>query len=878
MSTQTTIQSIITRYKEELHERYFKDEIYKWELLQTFKGRPNVDAEDFAKEIEELNFENLIYYMSSVVLKHIARKRPEELRTAFKELFNEEIELNKRIKSFIKETKALYRSMGEVDGHHQDERSTAAYLTYRFPETYSFYQYKFYNELCAELGIKRKKAGNIYPHYLSLLDEFVEVLQNKEAEFVAHVKSQLPGNDIINLRLLAQNILFSYFIKTEREVPEFSDLQSEYDLQVEMKDRNWNFLEAIKMFDKADLQTYFSFLKEITLHFDLKKGDERVVFNYRRSSRSLIFTVGQRYCLSMQDKGNYVKFGFISTKELSREADQFEGKKPKPWYNISNDLHLSAEEKQSVFDAIEAELNRTTTSSFRKYNKEDFETFILEGDYVTSSSNMSDQIASPLNQILYGPPGTGKTYSTIDKVVSICASNEDSENHEKNKKTYERLLKEGDVVFTTFHQSMSYEEFIEGIKPELDDETRSINYSIKPGIFKKACARAAYNCYKKDKSSVSKDIDFDVLYDAFLSFVKEGIRNKDFVICKTIQGANIEIFKTTRNDSIKARSQGSLSRSVAPLTKENIQKLYDRFDSVDEITSLQDVKETVEVRPRITEFYAVFNRLKEFEKAFKPSEDQSLEKEIAGLSDHEIVKKFEAGVFNQSVEKYAHNAQPVAIIIDEINRGNVAAIFGELITLIETDKRKGYPESITAKLPYSDQDFFVPANLHIIGTMNTADRSVEALDTALRRRFSFVEMMPRPELLWQINPHQGVIEGIDLVEVLQTMNDRIEVLVDRDHTIGHSYFMKVNNAEDLKNVFKDKVIPLLQEYFFGDYGKMEMVIGSYFFAEKTTPVTFAVQNHNYHDLPKRYLLKDLAAEDFDIVQAMHALLGKTETP
>jgi len=186
--------------------------------------------------------------------------------------------------------------------------------------------------------------------------------------------------------------------------------------------------------------------------------------------------------------------------------------------------------------------------------------------------------------------------------------------------------------------------------------------------------------------------------------------------------------------------------------------------------------------------------------------------------------------------------QNFVLIVDEINRGNVSQIFGELITLIEEDKRLGNKEEIQLKLPYSKELFGVPANLHIIGTMNTADRSVEALDTALRRRFSFTEMLPSPETITNSSKSGGIIEGMNLEHLLKTINERIEILVDRDHTIGHAFFMNTNSLKDLKAVIADKIIPLLQEYFYGDYHKMELVLGNGFFKKKSVEkVAFAVE-------------------------------------
>ena len=297
----------------------------------------------------------------------------------------------------------------------------------------------------------------------------------------------------------------------------------------------------------------------------------------------------------------------------------------------------------------------------------------------TQETNMhTKSTISPLNKILFGPPGTGKTYNTVNKAIAIAnPSFKENDNTRKQIKTeFDELIKSGQVVFTTFHQSMSYEDFIEGIKPlkPVVGDT-FVKYEVQSGIFKKICDNA-----DKDK-------------------------DKNFVL-----------------------------------------------------------------------------------------------------------------------------------IIDEINRGNVSQIFGELITLIEDDKRIGKDEALKVTLPYSKEEFGVPSNLYIIGTMNTADRSVEALDAALRRRFSFEEMPPKPDLIssaGKLSETKGILKSdelddIDLPLLLKKINERLEKLLDKDHQIGHSYFISVKDLDGLKLAFQNKIIPLLQEYFFGDYGKIGLVLGKGF--------------------------------------------------
>ena len=169
------------------------------------------------------------------------------------------------------------------------------------------------------------------------------------------------------------------------------------------------------------------------------------------------------------------------------------------------------------------------------------------------------------------------------------------------------------------------------------------------------------------------------------------------------------------------------------------------------------------------------------------------------------------------------NREPYVFIIDEINRGNISKILGELITLIEPSKRIGADEEMKVQLPYSKTEFGVPDNIYILGTMNTADRSIALMDTALRRRFQFIEMMPDENVLAGV-----IVDSIRVEDMLRAMNQRIEVLYDREHMLGHAYFVSLKSnptLEALSSIFINSIIPLLQEYFYEDYSKIQMVLG-----------------------------------------------------
>lgn len=218
--------------------------------------------------------------------------------------------------------------------------------------------------------------------------------------------------------------------------------------------------------------------------------------------------------------------------------------------------------------------------------------------------------------------------------------------------------------------------------------------------------------------------------------------------------------------------------------------------------------------------------------------------------------------YNLQISKEDNENKNFVLIIDEINRGNVSSIFGELITLIEKDKRLGKSEAITLTLPYSKKPFGVPPNVYIIGTMNTADRSVEALDTALRRRFSFQEIVPNSVLLEEVN-----YKEINLSLLLSTINDRIEFLIDKDHQIGHSYFLNIQSFYDLVETFKDRIIPLLEEYFYGDFGKIGLVLGSSFVKQKQSKNNkILAQNFTYDRdfIEEKELYEFIASENWTV--------------
>ncbi|NRT33009.1 McrB family protein [Clostridium beijerinckii] len=230
---------------------------------------------------------------------------------------------------------------------------------------------------------------------------------------------------------------------------------------------------------------------------------------------------------------------------------------------------------------------------------------------------------------------------------------------------------------------------------------------------------------------------------------------------------------------------------------------------------------------------------------------------------HEEKKKLALKYINDSSNFDFLCCDQYVLVIDEINRGNISKIFGELITLLEEDKRLGNENEMRLKLPYSKEDFILPPNLHIIGTMNSSDKSIAPIDIALRRRFKFIEIMPDEELLSTIN-------GIDLKEMLKKINARIEYLYDRDHTIGHAYFINNKSLDDIKETLTNKIIPLLQEYFYEDYDRIGLVLGGVGDSEIDKFIVYK-ESMNPNDL-----FKDTSEYEFNTINKYHVKSDITE--
>lgn len=483
----------------------------------------------------------------------------------------------------------------------------------------------------------------------------------------------------------------------------------------------------------------------------------------------------------------------------------------------------------------------------------DFPEFSFYADRIANNnelSNLKENIAIniPLNQILYGPPGTGKTYNTSSIVKNILSSNKVS----ISKRSLKEITKE-----TPWWQAI------------------------------------ALSMYQNDKDKKYKVSELELLLKDYIPLKNNNtVKNKIWEqLQKHTDFSSETVFAKDRNEPyVFDKSKDS----EWFLTEKGINYVEDQLIN----------EEQISVTDEITDKYLGFITFhqsysyEEFVEGIKPS-----------MKDGQIKYSIENGIFKKMCIKA--NADPennYVIVIDEINRGNISKIFGELITLIEEDKRiksngandiddldlnlddtSKTENSIIVKLPYSQKDFGVPNNLYILGTMNTSDRSIASIDIALRRRFKFVEMMPEPEKLVDENNQPCIVEGISLQELLQTLNERISYLLDRDHQIGHSYFMKWKNYDllTLKDVWFDEIMPLLNEYFYSDWDKLQAILGKAEEKDKKAKESFIIKikkpdlpydidcndEDAYYDFSRK---QDVNNEDFKKMLE-HAKLIKTKS-
>ncbi len=509
---------------------------------------------------------------------------------------------------------------------------------------------------------------------------------------------------------------------------------------------------------------------------------------------------------------------------------------------------------------------------------------VIQGEISTS-----DSILRPQNVILYGPPGTGKTYNTKKRALELILGKEGKDKISKlSESDLGRLFREyqdqGQIEFVTFHQSYGYEEFIEGLRPilDIDESGDDVHYEMHNGIFKGIALRAASHGLQR---TTEKGTDFEELWAQLVANIQntnegvigESLRKKKYNL-RIAKGGSIVAFRYEEEEEEEEGENIEDNKFVIQpyyASKNQIKKIWTNRDSFKSDPEELDSNQIIQI---LGHYYIavpmVYKRIWEISENFKKS---SIDDPVIKNTIKQI--KSQQALVDDKPFSFTSNSPQYVLIIDEINRGNISKILGELITLLEPDKRLGAENELRLPLAYSPNvRFSVPPNLHIIGTMNTADRSIALMDVALRRRFTFEEVMPNVKILNEVlcqkllnNENNGNNKFLVKLTVLLLgiMNKRIRFIYDRDHQIGHSYFLKVDRLNgdsfnSLRRVFVDRVIPLLQEYFYGDWDKICMVLGCPY-NEKSEPRRTGIKGKYDHPIIRtsKFLEQDILGFNHD---------------
>lgn len=495
-----------------------------------------------------------------------------------------------------------------------------------------------------------------------------------------------------------------------------------------------------------------------------KKNDVGAIFDFLNSIR-----VGD-YIIAKRGMNEIIGYGIVTSDyEYDSSRSEYQKIRKVDW-------------KKRGEWPVDFRLVLKTLTNITDYNSEhtDFEFYhqrllALMNDDSTekTTTSISPAMQHPLNTIFYGPPGTGKTYHTVQRAAEIIEERTIS-SHSEALAIFKQNLHDR-IEFITFHQNYSYEDFIQGLRPDTRDENDQLLFTKSDGVFKKIADRALKNLHesKKKPTEISREKAFENALHFFIEHIHE--RGGSFEItenCKIIE-VEEEAFRYTGDNWPNKNGLRMKFSDLLGFFRHHVQTRKD-------IQTINDIRPIA--RHHSSYYFLVYQ---------------------------EILKHLNNTTSEAEVYTTRNN---YVIVIDEINRANISRVFGELITLIEPDKRSDGAIPLEVKLPSGDR-FMIPSNLYIIGTMNTADKSIALLDIALRRRFEFEAMYPKYEL-------DG--KPLENVEILRKINERIILTKGHDFQVGHAYFMAKN--ESLMQRMNNKVIPLLLEYYMNDEKEVKALL------------------------------------------------------
>lgn len=694
------ILKLIEDYKDYLRQHGNKEEVYKWQAIIHFQNHWDFKSSNFYSMFKDAlsRRENLMFQNSYGFLDKLGKTFPDKLKSLFAIILKNNSSFNAiydRSRQFADQClEDLKQALNRDNLSHQlDERTISFLRVLNNPEEDYLYKANVYEALCDYLDIQKVTvAGQKYNHFVELADSILPFIENDEA-LLKLCNDYIPEDFHFNsAKLILQDMVYNMLVPVDKIDDKENDVKAEF--------INWLVNKPKSNYFFNDKDTLNRYLDNYNTYFDID-----------------IFKVS---------KSNYK----VVINTIDKEA-----------YQDTNSAFFLFSDRESTHRP-RAILGRTNYFQFleEKFNKK------------SNAIDDDKEYKAPLNQILYGPPGTGKTYHTVLEAAKIVTNNKDITYEDALQVFNNQLGKQ--IAFITFHQNYSYEDFIQGLRP--DTETNGdLSFYKKDGVFK-VIADKALNNIKAAKHPEAAKLDFETVFNRLIQPLKDEDQDELEIPMKR---ASFFITEVGEKSIEFRKNQGDSKHTLSIST---LKKMYDKEENDIILGGLQP-------------YYNPILQL--------------------------LLEQGKRQVEQVPLKNYV-------IIIDEINRANISRVFGELITLIEKDKRSHGNMPLSVTLPSGDV-FTVPSNLYIIGTMNTADKSIALLDIALRRRFEFVPMYPKYQ-----------IEGktIHKLEFLRQLNDLIvKSGKGQDFTIGHAYFMcDDHDTFDFETTLNNKVIPLLLEYFMND--------------------------------------------------------------
>lgn len=750
------ILELIEKYKENLKKNGLQDEVYKWNLIGEFQGRYNLESVSFQDEINQVNLGNVIYHLAIAVMKHIVAEREEDYRQCFKKLYDENTPLEDRIARFNEETLAIYREVHDDDkvSHHHDERTISTLLTFKYPNSYTFYKNSFYRKYCNLIGIKSEtKKNKKYPHYLTLIDSLIDNYIKEDHELLELVSELIPSNSFndINHKILAQDILYTTLDKLESKKKRYWRVGttdgnlSHWDM---MKNNSkvaigWPKLGDLEKKGVKGKQEIDELMKEL----GYSSNDNKVRSRKAGEIYNFFNEISEGDIVLAQDGQSILGIGMVENEYEFNNEDPFPHQRPVEWKVYNPSFNNSIGNQTTVYEIADNEIINMIEQVLRKD---------------TNQMNPIESLLKSKKQIiLQGPPGTGKTYTAKDIAESIIFG-EVSNDKSKQKK---RLESTDQFTLVQFHPSYSYEDFVRGIVTQVEND--QVVYKVESKTLGKLAQKAL-------PYSTPINLRNDNFAERYRLFIEKQIRIKK----KTGKDYFFNEEKSIR--LLDIHPQGSLGKL--------------RFETLSEHGDW--VMDTWLDFARTFDANVYYNAL------------------IQDNSPEYFIKKD----FQECIKNIPLTYKSFVLVIDEINRANLPTVLGELIYALEY--RNEEVESMYAI--NGDNSIVLPDNLYIIGTMNTADRSVGHIDYAIKRRFAFVDVLPDESVIENKAAKDlfRKVSKLFLTEKEGSKENSDYLAPDfnfKDIQLGHSYFIlkpgtEEEQQEELKMKLEYEILPILNEY------------------------------------------------------------------